>query len=518
MSSINGFEDDHSKLNGVTKTTTSLKEETQTPIADGETPIRVEADQELSSKGQDDRVQEKLSQNLEATKDGNRGPNGEKGAEQRAKPHVNEEDESNLPSMKDTDDVKRAVSQTSTESRSDRLIEEFKDEALKQKIKMISDFLENSLSDVNGTNSNKERRILKSLDVTEKDEKKTGIRHRKIVPDGDAKVILRSGDPLISTTESPEWWLTTIKTENVSEHNSWEIKVADKEVIACIQETIHDYLVHTGGSFNWTKDQISLKSGFVEIIVNWSSLKKISKKGSTEDVAGSARIEGGAVERSSAERYSRRTYERIDLVLKYVQEFRPRPIEILEKTPVEIEFDYLWTLFRPGKLVVTTWSQDSVEYPQVFKVSQFGMKEKGTRSAFLRIEAWMFDWNGTDIDRTLFYLTVPSFEINSGAAVKPVRSLEVYPVEYYTNDAGQTGIAAIYAHEVYQNRRKSIIEYAVNGEGKRSQSRLHYAGDVLHTESTGPRSTLAYRKTDSAFEEVLTLDEKLDTVRRVKVS
>lgn len=102
----------------------------------------------------------------------------------------------------------------------------------------------------------------------------------------------------------------------------------------------------------------------------------------------------------------------------------------------------------------------------------------------------MFDWNGTDIDRTLFYFSVPSFEITSGAPVKPVRSLEVYPVEYYKNDAEQTGIAAIYAHKVYHNRRKSIIEYAVNGEGKRSQSRLYSMRETYFTRSPqdlGPR-------------------------------
>ena len=357
---------------------------------------------------------------------------------------------------------------------------------------------------------------MKNLNVTEEDEKKTGIRHRRLVTEGDGKIVLRSGDPLISTKESPEWWLTTIKKED----DSWEIKVADKEVMACIKETIYDYLVHTGGSFDWTKDQISLKPSFVAIILNWSSLKQTSDRAKDENVAYSAGIENGAAERASAERYSRLTYERIGRVLRYVQEFTPRPIEILEQKPNEIEFDYLWTLFRPGQLVVTSWSQDSVEYPQVFKVSQFTMKDTGTRKAFLRIEAWMFDWNGTDIDRTLFYFSVPSFEITSGASVKPVRSLEVYPVEYYTNDAGQTGIAAIYAHEVYHNRRKSVIEYAVNGEGKRSQSRLRYAGDVLHTESTGARSTLAFKKKASAFEEVVTLDEQMDTVRvrRVKVS
>ena len=190
----------------------------------------------------------------------------------------------------------------------------------------------------------------------------------------------------------------------------------------------------------------------------------------------------------------------------------------MERKPDEIEFDSLWVLFRPGKLAVTAWSQDSVEYPQVFKVSQFNMRDKGKRHALLRIEAWMFDWNGTDIDRTLFYFSIPNFEITSGASVKSVKSLEVYPVEYFTDDTGRTGIEAIYAHEVYRDRRKSFIKYAVNGEGKRSPLRLQYTEDVLHTKPTRAQSTLAFKKSNVTFEEVLTLDEKLDTVRRVKVS
>lgn len=229
--------------------------------------------------------------------------------------------------------------------------------------------LYNYLGEVLGTNSNKEKRILKNLNVTEEDEKKEDIRHRNIVTEGDGKIVLRSGDPLISTKESPEWWLTTLKKEDASEQNSWEIKVANKEVIACIKETIYDYLVHTGGSFDWTKDQITLKPSFVAIILNWSSLKRISERAKDENVARSAGIENGTAERASAERYSRLTYERIGQVLRYVQVFTPRPIEIVEQKPNEIEFDYLWTLLRPDQLVVTSWSQYSVEYPQVFKVS-----------------------------------------------------------------------------------------------------------------------------------------------------
>lgn len=108
MSSINNFEDDHSKLNGGTKITASLKEGTQTPVADIEMPLRVEADQELSSKGRDDRAL-----NLEPTKDDVRAPNRGKEAHQRAKGQGAVVEESNLSSMKEPDDSKLEVSQTS---------------------------------------------------------------------------------------------------------------------------------------------------------------------------------------------------------------------------------------------------------------------------------------------------------------------------------------------------------------------------------------------------------------------
>ena len=112
MSSINNFEDDHSKLIGGTKNTASLKEGTQTPIADMEMPLRVEVDQELSSKGRDDRAVD-----VEPTKDDVRAPNRGKGADQRAKDQVDVVEESNLSSMKDVDDYKLEVSQTSEKSR-----------------------------------------------------------------------------------------------------------------------------------------------------------------------------------------------------------------------------------------------------------------------------------------------------------------------------------------------------------------------------------------------------------------
>ena len=418
--------------------------------------------------------------------------------------------------MKDFDVVESEASLISKKSHLDPLNKAPQHEKL---IDVLNAFLPSDTSKEHGANGDKGGCILKNLDVTEEDEKKTGVRHRKITTEGgDKKTIVRSEDPLKSTKRTLDWWLTTIEKEDASKESSWEIKVADKEVIACIRETIYDYLVHTGDSPDWKKDQISLKPSFIPIILNWSSLKQISKKAKDENVGPFVAIGNGAFEQASAERYSRLTYERIGRFLQYVQEFRPRPIEVLEQKPDEIEFDNLWALFRPGKLVVTTWSQDSGKYPQIFKVNQFRMKKRDTRDASLQIEAWMFDWNGTDIDRTLFYFSIQNFETTSGASVKSVKSLEVYPIEYYTDDTGRTGIEAIYGHEVYQNRRKSFIEYAINGEGKGSPIRLQYAGDVLHIKSTGPLSTLAFKKTGSAFEEIVTLDEKSDTVNRVKVS
>ena len=368
----------------------------------------------------------------------------------------------------------------------------------------------------------KAKKILETLDIVEKDEKATGIRHRKVATEGDDEVITRCGDPLKSTKENPGWWLTTIQIEDLKEDDSkvttWEIRVADEQVIACMRKTINDYLVHTGTGLTWREDHVILKSDFVPIAVNWSRLKQLSAMVQDENVAPSKVTGTVASEQPSAGGYSRQTYERISLVLRYVQQLRPRPIEILEQNPDEIEFKYSWALFRPGRLVVSTWSQDSVKYPQVFKVSNFQVVKSGTTSAFVSIDAWMFDWNGSDVDRTLYRFSVHNFEIASGASVKPVKSLEVYPIEYYTDGNGKSGIEAIHAHEVYQDRRKKFIEYAVNGEGTRSSLRLHYSGDVLYIGSTGLGYTQAAKKAKKGMEEVLTLDDEPDSIRRVKVS
>ena len=114
MSSTSDFEGDHSKPQGVTKATSSLKGEAQTPVADMEMPLRVEADQYLSSKGQDQD---------EATKDDARAPGAKKEAEKRLKDQVDAVEGAVPVSVEHDATLKRKVCLRSIESRSDGLID-----------------------------------------------------------------------------------------------------------------------------------------------------------------------------------------------------------------------------------------------------------------------------------------------------------------------------------------------------------------------------------------------------------
>ena len=103
-----------------------------------------------------------------------------------------------------------------------------------------------------------------------------------------------------------------------------------------------------------------------------------------------------------------------------------------EKTST-VSFEYLWTIFPPGGLVVGKPFMDCL---QAFtaKYCSGSYKRKRNSGEKWILACWTHEWNGT------FFRPVPvEFSFDEFKATKSITSLACYPLKFHPNNSDGVG-------------------------------------------------------------------------------
>ena len=231
----------------------------------------------------------------------------------------------------------------------------------------------------------------------------------------------------------------------------------DKKLRDCIAKVIAKYNGHTGNNI-WQGSQVKLSSPFKALIFNHAELETEAQS-TTLDPTTRGRLQC--------------LLQEVDKIHDPVQWRIPESVDDL--WDFRIQYTLLWTLFKPGSLVVGAWN--SAQDPQVFQVhdTSYSSKERSlhlsnsiTTIDELVVTAWMWDWDGEEIVRTMFELKIPEY-----LGDKPPAELRCYPIAFYERE-GHRGLEAICGTSVYRNRRENFLQYTLD---HRHLGLRRYCGD-----------------------------------------
>ncbi|KAL8720213.1 MAG: hypothetical protein Q9181_007947 [Wetmoreana brouardii] len=99
----------------------------------------------------------------------------------------------------------------------------------------------------------------------------------------------------------------------------------------------------------------------------------------------------------------------------------------------------LWSLFKPGTLVISKPYQDE---PQFFRVHGCHTRERGDGTTFV-VEAWAFSWTGTALVQEYYKFSIR--EGQNDFEEMTINDLACYPVQYYISSEGTYGSKAVEA-------------------------------------------------------------------------
>ncbi|ESZ91049.1 aaa family ATPase [Sclerotinia borealis F-4128] len=314
-----------------------------------------------------------------------------------------------------------------------------------------------------------------SLDVIE-----CYIRYRDI--NGMIKIEPRDPSLAIGSDDShakrSTTWLTLTENANDKtnaglESNPWTISIADQEVLNLLKETLKDYIEHTGKR-KWDNKVVRLPEVWNPIVINW---RRILEKQSSLPAETDERLR-----------------RRFNILLDMHQKIHPSLVrfQASRDTYTTIRFTDLGGLIIPGSLVVTNWLnlefREAHEAPQVFKVSQL---HYGSPTGPFMFTAWLWDWNGRSLVRTMYTFTIPPFD-----DYWAILRLPIYPVDFFVH-GGKQGIDAIRSHEQYTthkdgqaifNRRRLFRKYTI--DHRRAGPVLRYCGDIIKLQQLDKKPVL----------------------------
>ena len=154
--------------------------------------------------------------------------------------------------------------------------------------------------------------------------------------------------------------------------------------------------------------------------------------------------------------------------------------EIQDKTST-VSFEYLWTIFPPGELVVgkpfmNRWQAFTVKY-----CSESYKRRRNTGEKTWILECWTYDWNGT------FFRRVPvMFSFDEFKATKAITSLLCYPLKFHPDNSdgvgGQCSGEAL--KQVLIKRGERYRELCLKRKGRQI---FDYEGELL-ARGTGVRN------------------------------
>ncbi|KAH0548597.1 hypothetical protein GP486_007859, partial [Trichoglossum hirsutum] len=135
-----------------------------------------------------------------------------------------------------------------------------------------------------------------------------------------------------------------------------------------------------------------------------------------------------------------------------------------------IAFEYLWTIFPPGELVLAS---PFMGLPQVFIVKQslafFTRSRDGKRT--WNLACWSYDWNGTTFDRVA--VTFPFEEFKGTRAIN---TLACHPLRFYRDDEAQNEKNSPTLRNKLIERGKHFRDLCISPRGSQM---FEYSGSAL---------------------------------------
>ena len=89
-----------------------------------------------------------------------------------------------------------------------------------------------------------------------------------------------------------------------------------------------------------------------------------------------------------------------------------------------IPFDYLWTIFRPGEIVISRQYMGQLQ-AFIYKESIKDIDRRSEKPVW-NLVCWTYDWNGSEFNRVSVKFTVEAYKGN-----KSISSLICYPIKHY---------------------------------------------------------------------------------------
>ncbi|EXJ63456.1 uncharacterized protein A1O5_11505 [Cladophialophora psammophila CBS 110553] len=187
-----------------------------------------------------------------------------------------------------------------------------------------------------------------------------------------------------------------------------EVDIESRELRGLLKKVIGDS--YPGQS--WEGNTINLIAPFAPVVHYWKELSRASRETDVKDSLGI----------KAARRDLSNLLECISTCTELESYFKTRESNLESHT---ITYQTIWTLFRPGTLVV---ARPFMNLPQVFEVKTSPDPWEDRR---LNIECWGYDWNGKEIVRVTFEFPLERFR-----GTKEISSLFCYPLEFYRDENG----------------------------------------------------------------------------------
>jgi hypothetical protein len=220
-----------------------------------------------------------------------------------------------------------------------------------------------------------------------------------------------------------------------------EVIIRNAQLQALLREVMSRYLKHEFQS-TFHKKEIVLLKPFIPLLFNWEQLDH-----ATTDPH---------ILQKHGEEVINDLKALLDLAQRLAPDYTQSWNNILQSKTVMLK--YLFTMFKPGTLVVTMPHSNK---PQLMKVHHFGAGSSSNLNDTSSVFCEAYDWNGTKLERVRYEFPMPKMDATERIRV---RELPCYPIEMYEDEHGIKGIEAL---------RKNLIE-----RGQKFESLCVSRGDV----------------------------------------
>lgn len=248
----------------------------------------------------------------------------------------------------------------------------------------------------------------------------------------------RSEDAKLPATSSAATFMFYFDSKK--NHIETEIKIESEDVRRVLQRTLKSY-----PGYHWENPRLSIFAPFQPLIHNWDDLVKVAE-GEPESQ--------GCIDLK----------EILDAVKasKEVREyFETRELMKRSKSEKSIVFDFLWSIFPPGELIILPNS--FMKQKQVFIVREVSERTDHRRDLKkeMVVTAWAYDWDGT---RKVFNRVAVELKIDFYKGQRLITSLPCYPLQYYPGDIAKLKEELILRGKRFRDfcmreRGKQMFEY-----------------------------------------------------------